>query len=166
MLLWFVATAILTVHLVFTDPAFDHRFLVLGVLLPDVVDGLTGGAWVLHSLTGAVGLLAVVMLVTLGRRPVRKRLIAVPIGVLLHLVFDGVFTVTHVFWWPFAGGFRGEPLPVVTRGWWNLLLEAAGAALLWWTWRRFGWAEPQRRRAFLATGRLVPVAAGPRVPSG
>ena len=82
MFLWFIATAVLTVHFVFTDPRFDHRFLILGVLLPDVVDGLTGGSWVLHSLAGAVGMLTLVMLVTAGRRPIRKRLIAIPIGVL------------------------------------------------------------------------------------
>jgi hypothetical protein len=154
MLLWFVATAVLTVHFVFTDPRFDHRFLILGVLLPDVVDGTTGGAWVLHSLTGAVGLLVVVMLATIGRRPLRKRLIAIPIGVLLHLVFDFAFTSTDVFWWPFTGGFDGAPLPVVERGWWNVLLEAIGAALLVWSYRRFGLADPERRRQFLRTGQL------------
>ncbi|MFZ4811307.1 MAG: hypothetical protein ACOYL9_08200 [Ilumatobacteraceae bacterium] len=154
MLLWFVATAVLTVHFVFTDPRFDHRFLILGVLLPDVVDGITGGAWVLHSLTGAVGLLVVVMLATIGRRPLRKRLIAIPIGVLLHLVFDFAFTSTDVFWWPFTGGFDGAPLPVVERGWWNVLLEAIGAALLVWSYRRFGLADPDRRRQFLRTGQL------------
>ena len=154
MFLWFVATAVLTVHFVFTDPRFDHRFLIVGVLLPDVVDGITGGAWVLHSLTGAVGLLVVVMLATIGRRPLRKRLIAIPIGVLLHLVFDFAFTSTAVFWWPFTGGFDGAPLPVVERGWWNVLLEAIGAALLVWSYRRFGLADPERRRQFLRTGQL------------
>jgi hypothetical protein len=154
MFLWFVATAVLTVHFVFTDPRFDHRFLIVGVLLPDVVDGITGGAWVLHSLTGAVGLLVVVMLATIGRRPLRKRLIAIPIGVLLHLVFDFAFTSTDVFWWPFTGGFDGAPLPVVERGWWNVLLEAIGAALLVWSYRRFGLADPERRRQFLRTGQL------------
>jgi hypothetical protein len=154
MLLWFVATAVLTVHFVFTDPRFDHRFLILGVLLPDVVDGITGGAWVLHSLTGAVGLLVVVMLATIGRRPLRKRLIAIPIGVLLHLVFDFAFTSTDVFWWPFTGGFDGAPLPVVERGWWNVLLEGIGAVLLVWSYRRFGLADPDRRRQFLRTGQL------------
>jgi len=154
MFLWFIATAVLTVHFVFTDPRFDHRFLILGVLLPDVIDGITGGAWVLHSLTGAVGLLVVVMLATIGRRPLRKRLIAIPIGVLLHLVFDFAFTSTDVFWWPFTGGFDGAPLPVVERGWWNVLLEAIGAALLVWSYRRFGLADPERRRQFLRTGQL------------
>ena len=154
MFLWFIATAVLTVHFVFTDPRFDHRFLILGVLLPDVVDGITGGAWVLHSLTGAVALLDVVMLAPIGRRPLRKRLIAIPIGVLLHLVFDFAFTSTDVFWWPFTGGFDGAPLPVVERGWWNVLLEAIGAALLVWSYRRFGLADVDRRRQFVRTGQL------------
>lgn len=155
MLLWFIATAVLTVHFVFTDPRFDHRFLILGVLLPDVVDGLTGGSWVLHSLAGAVGMLTLVMVVTAGRRPIRKRLIAIPIGVLLHLVFDGAFTNNEVFWWPFTGGFADSPLPVADRGWWNLVLEAAGLALLWWAYRLFGLADPARRQRFLRTGQLT-----------
>ena len=33
MLLWFVATSVLTIHYVFTDPRFDHRPLVVGALL-------------------------------------------------------------------------------------------------------------------------------------
>jgi hypothetical protein len=153
--LWFIATAVLTVHFVFTDPRFDHRFLILGVLLPDLVDALTGGAWVLHSLVGAVGLLALVMVVTAGRKPIRKRLIAIPIGVMLHLVFDGAFTNDDVFWWPFTGGFDDSPLPVADRGWWNLALEAAGLALLWWAYRLFGLADPARRRRFVRTGHLT-----------
>ena len=76
MLLWFVATAVLTVHTVFRDPRFDHRWLIVGVLLPDVVDVWFGGARVLHSVTGAVIVLTVVMLATIGRRPLRKRLVS------------------------------------------------------------------------------------------
>jgi hypothetical protein len=153
-LLWFVATSVLTIHYVFTDPRFDHRPLVVGALLPDLIDAPFGGARIAHSITFSVGLLAVVMLVTAGRRPVRKRLIAVPIGMMLHLVFDGAWAADHVFWWPFLGGFGDTALPVVSRGWWNLALEGAGAALLWWSWRRFGLADRTVRRRVLHTGEL------------
>lgn len=155
MLLWFVATAVLSVHFVFRDPRFDYRWLVVGVLLPDVVDVWFGGARVMHSLTGAVGALVLVMLVTAGRRPIRKRLIAIPIGMLLHLVFDGAFDATNVFWWPFTSGFGDAELPVVSRGWWNLGLEAIGAALLVWAWRLFGLADPERRALLRSQGQLI-----------
>lgn len=155
MLLWFAATSVLTVYFVFRDPRFDYRFLVVGALLPDIVDAVAGRMWVLHSLGGAVGLLIVVMAVTVGNRPLRKRLLGLPIGVLLHIVFDGAFSTTEVFWWPASGGFGDHPLPVVARGWWNLALEAAGAALLVWAWRLFGLADPARRRRALRTGELV-----------
>ena len=34
MLFWFVATAVLSGHLVFRDPAFDHRLLIVGAIVP------------------------------------------------------------------------------------------------------------------------------------
>ncbi len=155
MLLWFAATSVLTVYFVFRDPRFDYRFLVAGALLPDIVDAFAGRMWVLHSLGGAVGLLIVVMAATVGNRPWRKRLLGLPIGVLLHIVFDGAFSTTEVFWWPASGGFGDHPLPVVARGWWNLALEVAGAALLVWAWRLFGLADPAGRRRAVRTGELV-----------
>jgi hypothetical protein len=153
--LWFVATSVLTIFLVFTDPGFDYRPLVLGALIPDAIDAPFGGARVMHSLTTAVVLVAIVMAATVGRRTLRKRLLAIPIGVLLHIVFDGAFTNTHVFWWPFSGGFDGARLPIVERGIVvDLVLEGIGAALLWWSWRAFGLADPRRRGRLLRTGQL------------
>jgi len=49
-------------------------------------------------------------------------------------------------------------LPSVSRGAWYVPLELAGAVALAWGWRRFGLADSTRRRAFLTTGRLRPVA--------
>ncbi|MEX2626592.1 MAG: hypothetical protein WD225_06890, partial [Ilumatobacteraceae bacterium] len=124
MLLWFVGTAVLTITFVFRDPRFDHRLLVAGVVLPPVVDVWSGGAWVMHSLVASVVLLVVVMLVTIGRRPVRRMLLGLPLGTLLHLVFTGAWRDPQVFWWPFGGlSFGDAPLPIVARGWWNVPLE-------------------------------------------
>lgn len=157
MLFWFVATSVLAVHYVFTDPRFDHRFLIVGVLLPDLLDAPFGGARLFHSLAGAVGALALVMAVTAGRRPIRRQLIAIPIGILLHLVFDAAWTNAQVFWWPFGGGFGDAPLPVVARGWWNVPLELMGVAMLWWAWGLFGLNAAERRRRFRSTGQLTAV---------
>lgn len=158
MFLWFIATSVLTVYAVFNDPRFDYRPLALGSVIPDLLDGPFGGARVLHSLVGAVGLLIVAMVVSIGRRPLRKRLLAVPIGVLLHIVFDGAFTDPDVFWWPFTGGFDDAQLPVAERTLGlNLLLEAAGAAMLWWAWKAFGLGDASRRRQLVRTGQLTRV---------
>lgn len=163
MFLWFVATSVLSIYAVFTDLRFDYRPLVLGALLPDVVDAPFGGARVMHSLIGAVALLAISMLASTGRRPLRKRLLAVPIGVLLHIVFDGAFADQHVFFWPFTGGFGDARLPVAERTWpLNLLFELAGAALLWWSWRAFGLSDRDRRRQLVHTGQLTKVGPTPR----
>ena len=131
-----MTTAVLTIHVVFRDPRFDHRPLIVGALLPDLLDAPFGGARWFHSVTVAVGLLAVAMAVTIGDRRRRKLLLAVPIGVLLHIVFDGAFGDTDVFWWPFTGGFDDAPLPVIERRWWSVVLELIGIALAVWCVRR------------------------------
>jgi len=157
MLFWFVGTALVAVWLVFHDPRFDYRFLLVGALLPDIVDAPFGGARVMHSVTGSVGLLVVVMLGTIGRRPRRRRLLALPIGTFLHLIFDGAFATTHVFWWPFTGrGFDDAPLPSWDRGAVDVVLELAGLAMCGWAVRQFGLADAERRRRFWRTGVLEP----------
>ena len=81
MLLWFAGMSFLAVWVVFHDPAIDHRLVMAGAVLPDVVDGVTGGPWVLHSVLGSVALLTAVMLGTVHRRLLRRQLIALPIGI-------------------------------------------------------------------------------------
>jgi hypothetical protein len=152
--LWFIGTAVITVWYVFRDPRFDYRLLVVGSVAPEL-DALFGGMRWLHSLACSVVLLGVVMVVSIGRRQLRKLLLGLPIGMLLHLVFDGAWTTTEVFWWPFTGAsIGGEPLPSAQRGWWNVPFEAIGLLLIVWIWRRAGLADPRRRRAVVRTGRL------------
>lgn len=158
MLLWFVGLAVVIVWQVFRDPALDHRAVIGGVLLPDVVDGLWGGARLLHTVVASVATLAVVMLATRGRRTLRRRLLALPIGMFLHLVLDGMWATARVFWWPFLGwglGGRGLPSlehPVAV----TILEEIAGAVAIGWVWVRFGLADRERRWRFLRGGKLEP----------
>jgi hypothetical protein len=114
-----------------------------------------GSPRVLHSVTGAAALLAIAMLATPRRRLVQRRLVAVPVGVFLHLVLDGIWTNTQAFWWPFAGtAWSDARLPELARGAFAIVLELVGAAALWWCWRRFGLDDPARRARFLRTGQL------------
>ncbi|MEO7555984.1 MAG: metal-dependent hydrolase [Acidimicrobiales bacterium] len=154
MLLWFIGLAWLVVYVVFQSPALDYRLVTLGAVLP-LADAVTGGAWVLHSLLASVGALALVMLATRRRRLVRRRWLGVPIGMFVHLVLDGVWTNTTVFWWPFFGSsFAGEGLPEVGRGPLIVVMELVGVAALVWGYTRFDLRDPAIRRRFLTTGQL------------
>jgi hypothetical protein len=162
MMLWFAGTSLLAVWLVFRDPALDHRLVVAGALLPDIVDGVTGGPWVMHSLFGSVALLAVVMAGTVHRRALRRRLIALPIGTFLHLVFDGAWNDTDTFWWPFTGGFGDGGLPSLERGiGLVLVMEVVGVAILAWLYKQWMLDQPVHRDRFVRTGRLDRSLAGP-----
>jgi hypothetical protein len=155
MFFWFIGTAVLSVWFVFRDPAFDHRTLVIGVLLPDIIDGIWGGARAFHSVAASVATLVVVMLSTIGRRPIRKRLLAIPIGMFLHLIYDGAFNNTKVFWWPFSGlSFSGDRLPVVDRGMLNVAFEIAGLLMCAFAWKKFHLGDATRRKNFMKSGTL------------
>lgn len=155
MFLWFIGTAVVTVWYVFRDPRFDYRLLAVGSLLPDIVDLPGGHARWAHSLTVSVGALVAVMLVTIGRKPIRRLLLAVTIGMMLHLVWDGAFASTSVFWWPFTGSWGAVRVPSLQRGWLNIAFEIAGALLLAWLWRRCQLTDSQRRNSLLRHGLLM-----------
>jgi len=140
--LWFVGVSFVAVWAIFRSPAIDYRLVMVGSVLP-LVDLAVGRPFVLHTLAGAVVLLGVVMAVTVGRRLRRRRWLGVPIGVFCHLVLDGTWTDTRLFWWPVAGvSFLDRPLP-----------EFADLRLVWMV-RRFRLDDPARRREFLRTGAL------------
>jgi hypothetical protein len=160
MFLWFVILSIAGVVTVFRDPRLDHRLVAVGAVIPDFIDGLVGLArngriGPPHTLIGAVGALTVTMAVTVGKRPLRKRLLALPIGWLAHLVLDGAWTDTKGFWWPAFGTRLGGRIPVLGRPMWvNIAMEVAAVGVGWWLWKRTGITDDVRRRAFWATGAL------------
>jgi hypothetical protein len=161
---WFIGTAWLAVWLVFRDSRFDFRVLALGAVLPDLVDLPLGGARVLHSVTASVGLMMMVMVATIGRRAPRKRWLALPIGTFFHLVFDGAWNSTRVFWWPFTGvSWPDAELPSLSRGALSALLEVVGIAIIIWFVRMAGLDRPARRREFLRTGTLHAAPTARRV---
>lgn len=152
--------ALLAVWLVFRDPAIDHRVVMFGAVLPDLVDAPFGGARLLHTVAFSAALLAVVMLATRGRRAARRRWIFLPVGILLHLVFDGMWTRTETFWWPAFGSVFADPLPALDHAAALVAVEElAGAAALVWFWNRFRLSEHSVRAAFARTGRLPRDAA-------
>jgi hypothetical protein len=155
MILWFAGVSFVFVWWVFKSPALDYRLVMLGSVLP-LGEVVFGGPRVLHTLVGPVALLAVVMLATQKRRLVRRRWIGLPIGLLMHLALDGVWTRADVFWWPFLGwSFGTAGLPELDRPVGVVvLLELAGVIGLAWAYRSFGLDRPGPRDRFLRTGQL------------
>lgn len=157
MLFWFAGLAFVIVWSIFKDTAIDYRLVMAGALFPDAVDIFRDGPRELHTLGASVVLLVAVMLATRGRRLLRRRLLAVPIGTFCHLLLDGMWTRTTTFWWPFLGGRLGNTgLPSLQRP--AALLaaqEAAGLLALLWCARRFELADGAKRAAFVRTGRLA-----------
>ena len=156
MFFWFLGTSFVAVWFVFRDDRFDYRVLALGALVPDIIDIVTGGVWVMHSVVSSVVVLAFVMAIARRGSLRRRRWLALPIGMLMHLVFDGAFNSTETFWWPFAGfTFVNESIPSLNRMPLNILLELIGIALLGWMWKINQLSRRDNRARFLSTGRLV-----------
>jgi membrane-bound metal-dependent hydrolase YbcI (DUF457 family) len=162
-ILWPAGVALGLVWVVFRDPAFDYRMLVVGALVPDLLDAPFGGARLAHTLLGSVVVLAAVMLGTRGRRHLRRSLLALPIGMFAHLVADGMWARTTTFWWPFLGRSLTGRLPALDHGWVVLLFEElVGGVLVVWCWRRFRLSDPTVRAAFFRTGHLPRDVLGER----
>ncbi len=140
---------------VFKSPMVDYRVVALGAVLP-LVEVAVGRPWMLHSLAGSVLALALVMLTTINRRLVRRRLLGLPIGMFLHLVLDGAWSGADLFWWPLFGStLEGQGLPEAGLIPLRLLLEVAAVGVGIWAMRRYGLNTPEARARLLRTGHLT-----------
>lgn len=154
MLLWFVVPSVVLVWAVFRSPAADYRFVALGSVVP-LLELPFGEPRVLHSLAGAAAAMVAVMVGARGRRLLQRRLLGIPIGMLMHLVLDGAWADTKGFWWPALGfDWSSSELPELGRGPFGIVLELVGVAAAVWAWRRFRLDDPQRRGELFGTGRL------------
>ncbi len=156
MLFWFAGLAVVAVWKVFQDTAIDYRLIMAGALAPDVLDALAGGVGVFHTVALSAVLLIAVMAATRGRRRLRRRVLALPVGTLLHLVLDGAWSDAGLFWWPVLGTQLPGDAPLSFHRPLIVLVaqEVAGVAAMAWWWRRFRLHEPERLRIFLRTGHL------------
>lgn len=155
MFLWFAGVSLVFVWAVFKSPALDYRLVMLGSVLP-LGEAAIGGPRLLHTLVVVAAVLFVIVLATPRRRLLRRQLIGLPIGMMMHLVLDATWARTEVFWWPLFGiDFGAGQVPEIDRGIAiALVLDLVGAACLAWAWQRFGLSDPARRSAFLRTGQL------------
>jgi hypothetical protein len=166
-----MGVAALIVYVSLGRRRIDYRFVLLGAILPDVIDGLLGifwfdgpaGRWIAHSLIAVV---AVGVAIILGfRGEVRLAVFGIAVGWLLHLVGDGMWSAPETFFWPaFGADFATAPAEpyswsVVTApldhiGTWAG--EVAGALILGWFWVAFRLGEENRFRTFMGDGYLRP----------
>lgn len=171
MILWHLGMTVVAVRYVYRDPAMDLRWVLVGSILPDLIDKPIG-SWLLndtfhnhrlfaHALVLPVMMLAVVMLTTRRRSAWRKRLVGLVIGMLFHLVLDAAWSQPEGFWWP-AFGFEFPTRSVSSLGPLVRLMiadplvwagEAVGAGYLAYLWRA-RLREPGALRRFAAEGRI------------
>jgi membrane-bound metal-dependent hydrolase YbcI (DUF457 family) len=147
---WHSGGAIFLFRWIFRDPKADVRFLILGALLPDLID-LTIGLLVFgasHALGHTLVIPALFMglvLITTRRGKRRRAWMVMTVGWLFHLLLDGMWTDREVFFWPFFGlEFPPAPQPFWGGLWsramgdpWRWIKEAAGLGYLMILWRRY-----------------------------
>jgi len=154
MLLWYTGVSIVIVVFVFQSVGVDYRLVAVGSLLPLIIDLPLRRQAYGHSLIVTVGLLAVVMVATIGRpHLLRRRLLCLPIGAFCGLVLSGAWTEADVFWWPFTGATIPHVALFPALGV-VVLEEVAGVAAWTFIVVRFRLTERPAREDFLKTGRL------------
>ena len=155
MFFWYIGLSIFGVATIFRSVGVDYRLIALGALLPLLLDIPFGYRAYGYTLVFAVGMLAVVMIGTIGRpRLVRRRWICLPIGVVCGLILSGAFTNDELFWWPFLGSTFVHDALLPT--WWVVVIEeAVGLFVCWVLVGQYDLYLPGPRQEFLRTGRLT-----------
>jgi membrane-bound metal-dependent hydrolase YbcI (DUF457 family) len=173
---WHLGATVAIVRYAFRDERMDLRLLMIGALLPDVIDtpiGLaafsaTGGVrLVAHSLLAASAAMVAVLLRTRRGRP-RKRWMPLAVGMLVHLFLDAMWADPETLWWPFLGvsftaadaAAVGDYVSGVLTDWRVWALEGAGLLYLLALGRRAAMTTADARRRFVATG-VVDAPIGP-----
>ena len=156
MFLWFLILAPVAVAQVFKSPMLDYRLVALGALLP-LVEAAFGGPRVLHTLVFSVAAMAAVMAFTTSRRLLRRRLLGVPIGLMVHQVLDGSWTDRNLFWWPaFGSDFESSGLPAWSRSLgFGLLLEIVAVGVAFWAFGRYQLDKSANQKLLIEQGQLA-----------
>ena len=95
----------------------DYRFILLGALLPDLIDkplglmllpvALANGRTFLHTLLFlALTIVAALLIYRQGRRMWG---IYIAFGVVTHFILDAMWTEPITFYWPLLGAFQRHP---------------------------------------------------------
>ena len=140
---------------------WDVRLLVIGAILPDLIDKPLGhlilpennGRIIAHSLIFSI----LVFIIALKYR----RLMPLSLGVSLHQLLDGMFLETRSALWPFLGGFEATDYELIE--WIHALTEPyvifeemLGLSIILLVAYRFGLFRPERILMVVRTGKLGP----------
>ncbi|MCP3996708.1 MAG: hypothetical protein GY722_16860 [bacterium] len=170
MLFWHAGATVAIARYSFRDDRMDLRMLLLGALLPDLIDTPIGlvaferfGSVRLftHGLLLAAAVMAVVVLSTRRGRP-RKTWMPLAIGLLLHVLLDATWLDPETLWWPLLGWeftaagpeTAADYLGAVLSDWKVWVAEAAGLIYLGYLWVAAGLSDPAKRSELWRTGRI------------
>jgi inner membrane protein len=166
-----MGVAVALVYVTLGRRRVDYRYVLLGAILPDLIDGFLGlfmfegsaGRWIAHSLLTVIAVAVIIILGTKGDR--RLAIFGIAVGWLLHLVADGMWEAPETFLWPaFGTEFATSPAEPYS---WDLLLhpfdhlttwagEFVGLAILAWFFVAFELKRDGRLQLFLKDGYLRP----------
>lgn len=171
MVLWHAGLGAALVYVSLGRRRIDYRFILIGAIAPDLVDGLLrhlldyegSGRGVAHSLASFLVVAVAVVLLLRGER--RLSVFGLAVGWLTHIVLDGMWQAPETFLWPAFGmtfdAAPGEPyaLSLLMRPWDHPLTwggELVGLAALAWFWVAHSLGTEGRLKLFLQDGYLRP----------
>jgi inner membrane protein len=166
MLFWHLGVTAAIVYATLGRRRIDYRVVLLGALLPDLVD-VPIGRFFLRDRYGSQHLwghtLLLVVVLSFGvmlflRGEAARRWFVLPMAALVHLGLDAMWSHPITFYWPLFGtDFPREQL----GPWWHalarpveILKELVGLGLLAYLGVGHHLQDPDHRRAFLKTGKL------------
>ncbi len=168
MILWHLGLTAAITYVTLGRSRIDYRFVLLGAILPDLVDGVLmlffawpAGRGISHSILAPT----FVCVAIVGAFKAERRLAVFGIGVgwFVHLALDGMWQAPRTFLWPFFGtGFASTPrepysLDLFADPLAHVLTwagELVGIAALTWFWIAFEFGRDDRFRRFLDDGHL------------
>ncbi len=170
MIFWHLGLAAAVVYVTIGRRRVDYRYVLVGAVVPDVIDAATcpfydcgGGRGVAHSLLTNVAVTVAIILLLRG--PTRLAVFGLGVGWLLHLVGDAMWDAPRTFFWPIAGT-KFARAPAEVYSWelftdplahaWTWAGELAGVAVLVWFVVAFRLYDHDRLRRFARDGYLRP----------
>jgi len=177
MLLWHAGATVAIARYTFRDDRMDLRMLLLGALIPDIVDTPIGLLFYgrlhsvrlfTHGLLLAAAVMVIVVMSTRRGRP-RKTWMPLAIGLLLHVLLDAMWLDPETLWWPLFGwSFSPTGIDTVSGyigsvlGDWRVWLgEIVGLVYLAYLWAAAGLSDPRKRAELWRTGRVdAPIDGG------
>jgi membrane-bound metal-dependent hydrolase YbcI (DUF457 family) len=170
-ILWHLGIAVALCYLTLGRRRIDYRYILVGAILPDVVDGILtlffdweAGRGIAHSIAALV-LVWLVILFGVRDKDRRLQVFGIFVGWLLHLVADGMWNSPKTFLWP-AFGTEFDVSPQEPYSWelftapldhlstWGA--ELVGLAILVWFYVAFEMNKEDRLKLFLRDGYLRP----------